>query len=127
MTTIWRKGYKLLNPYDRSPGRKYRRTKGRVSLCVGNQQHRCVDYPLMEEARPQPGAGPLTVFTRKADIHRFFDANGWEYIAVVVRCIFKQSKDQGQGLWGSDEKPKYHPLRDLPPGTVLADVVICLE
>lgn len=114
----WVKGYKLIEIHNNGD---------RTSLCVGNRVTRCVHYPRMTEAYPQPGAGPLTVFTRKAHVHAFFKANGWETVATVVRCLFVPSMDQGQGLWGLDGATKYHPFTELPPGTVLADIVVCLE
>ena len=122
--TVWRKGYKLLNPYGQYGGGP------RMSLCVGHSKYRMVEYPLMEEARPQEGAGPLTVFTRKADIRAFFDRHGWDTFAVVVRCVFIESEDQRQGLWGRPRLPgpgHRSIFHDLPKGTVLADVVLCLE
>ena len=124
MSQKWYKGYKLLDPYNYNPDEQ-RHKRGRVSLCVGNSPTRVVRYPLMEEARPQPGAGPLTVFTRKADIQKFFDANGWEDTTTVVRCVFIKSADQEQGLWGVNTFGRR--FTKLPKGTVLADVVLCLE
>ncbi len=123
----WRKGYKLIELHHNGD---------RTSLCVSSWPSRIVYYPRMTEAYPQPGTGPLTVFTRKADVRAFFKANGWETVATVCRwetgatvcrCVFVPSPDQGVGLWGTDAATKSHPFTALPPGTALADIIVCLE
>lgn len=116
--TKWQKGYKLI-------GRE------RLSLCVSYKNSRRVLYPVLEEARPPPGAGPLTVFSTKYHIRLFFKLFHWGPTATVVRCLYRATADQSVGLWGSSTPlelvTKHNAFKELPRGTVLADVVICLE
>lgn len=116
--TKWKKGYKLIGP-------------NRLSLCVGYKNSRRVLYTLMDEVHPLPGAGPLTVFASKASVLSFFQLFHWEYTATVVRCIYKPATDQKIGLWGAPATTEYvtqgNPFTELPEGTILADVVLCLE
>ena len=111
----WARGYKIV----RKEGKGYR-----SSLCMFGEKS-SVTYTALEEAVPKLGAGPLTVFKTLGDAERFFRDFGWRNYGDAVPCIYREHADQKAGLWRVNRQSEG--FRTLPSGTVLADVVICLE
>jgi hypothetical protein len=95
---------------------------GRFSAIVSRHNKGHKTYPKGEWVYPNKGCGPLAVFASPEQ------AFAWplSFLNWIVPCEYVPSKKKH--LWSFHEggKEVTH-LRALPPGTVLADAVRCLE
>jgi len=90
-----------------------------------------VRYAPGAVVRPLPGCGPPCVFADRAAAERFArDMNALHRIDLrVVPCAWVPSAHKE--VWRHDKQVEYveyvYDIRDLPPGTALAQAVFCFE
>lgn len=108
------------------PGYKVVRYGGSFFLSEGSTGY--VSYKPGKVSTRNDGCGPLAVFANRTYAKTFLDGSDGGAIRIMA-CAYLYSKNQ-TGLWyrafGTDI-PDTMDVRELPPGTRLADAVYILE
>ena len=105
------KGYKIL-----------RRDRTSLITRIGS-----VRYGMDIETKPRKGFGPLAIFRNKTTARNFLKelSEMAQVDSIIVKCDYIESRHDYLWLLFCGEKNLLGP--DLPPGTILADSVTCLE
>lgn len=83
------------------------------------------DYRGKQPVMPVPGHGPLCCFTTRGQAERFLTSLAQITDYRIRPCAYVPST--ARSVWRIQGEGLVIPLRDLPAGTALADVIIVLD